>query len=383
MSNSASRIRPSSAHLWVPCPGSVQLSARHGLPDGDSPEAEEGIKGHKVAEMMLRKRLWPSRDYGGAGEGVTATMLDAAQVWVDHASGLVAKTGVAGGPNIGAETFVLASRIHVEAHGTCDFWLYDRRTETLYVRDYKYGFEVVEPRENWQLIVYASGLLELLQLSHWPNLNLGIVQPRAPHPEGPVRTWQCDGVVFSQLRDHAKRSAYEALTSNEPYTEPGPQCKYCPARHACSTLRNSVHDAIRWFGHGEGGEQGPEAVGLELEWLREGKALLESRLSGLEEQAKSMAAEGNPPSGWRVERSYGREKWNVDPDTLEQTASMLGVDVMRKQVLTPNQTRDKLKAAGVSANALDRLTYRPSKGWKLVRTDESVAHSVFGRQQEK
>ena len=71
-----------------------------------------------------------------------------------------------------------------------DFYLYDQAEKTLYVTDLKYGYEIVEPFENWQALAYAAGVAALPGMVP-DKVVITIVQPRAPHRRGPIRTWSC------------------------------------------------------------------------------------------------------------------------------------------------------------------------------------------------
>jgi hypothetical protein len=60
--------------------------------------------------------------------------------------------------------------------------------EVLYVRDLKYGANaVVEAEDNKQLKIYALAAL-LTVKGAVKYVDVGIVQPRAKHPDGPIRS---------------------------------------------------------------------------------------------------------------------------------------------------------------------------------------------------
>ena len=62
---------------------------------------------------------------------------------------------------------------------------------TLYVEDLKYGYGIVEVKDNWQLIGYAIGQCQRLQnMVGWlpQYISFTIHQPRPYHEEGRVRT---------------------------------------------------------------------------------------------------------------------------------------------------------------------------------------------------
>src|SRR3546814_16725691 len=71
-----------------------------------------------------------------------------------------------------------------------------------------------------------------------------IVQPRAPHRDGPVRRWETTGMELLdwavELVDAAKRTARPDAPLN-----PGEWCKFCPAAPTCPALRQKALDVAK------------------------------------------------------------------------------------------------------------------------------------------
>src|SRR5205085_9695018 len=101
------------------------------------------------------------------------------------------------------EGLIEISILHDLNWGTPDAWVYSPRSLTLDVFDFKFGHGFVSEFENWQLIGYAAGFLESLGIDGHADqalrVNLHVVQPRAYHRAGPVRTWS---VLASDLRPY-------------------------------------------------------------------------------------------------------------------------------------------------------------------------------------
>jgi len=91
--------------------------------------------------------------------------------------------------DIKVEEKVNLDHIYPGMSGTPDAYYFDIRTNTLTVWDLKYGFGIVDVFENKQLMIYASGIIKKLNLKNI-NVVLKIVQPRAFHSEGTIRSWE-------------------------------------------------------------------------------------------------------------------------------------------------------------------------------------------------
>jgi hypothetical protein len=175
------------------------------------------------------------------GEGrvfeVNDNMVEAVQVYLDTIRGILAK-------NPGAELriehkFHLAS-LHEDLWGTCDCVIV-LPFERLIVLDYKHGQGVaVDAEENSQGMMYARGAAEGEDLE---DIEIVIVQPRAPHPQGPVRSWNISRTDLFTWADEVLLPA--ALATNDPNAPlvAGSHCKFCPAGAVCPEKRREAFEA--------------------------------------------------------------------------------------------------------------------------------------------
>lgn len=266
-------------------------------------------------------------------------------------------------------------RILQGMQGTPDAWAYDPTTKTLYVADLKFGFRFVEVWENLQLICYACGLLDLLGLD-WAKTNVvfTIVQPRARHREGPVRTWEttADNIMpfVRTLKDAARR-----ITE---YT-PNPGCYDCPGRHICTAYQNAAMRACEiTYGGGSTHELSPAALGKELAVLKHAEKQIAGRISGLEVAAESLLRKGTPVPGWTLSATYARETWREGSDVILRTLAEKffgGVTITKPpKLITPKQARD----AGMPTAIVAMYAHRPSTGASLTKQDPFEARKAFG-----
>ena len=85
------KFSPSSAHRWIPCPGSIKLEAQ--VPDKSSEFADEGTAAHELAEKCLKsgKDAIEFLDFGITVNDtvyrVDQEMADNVQVYIDLVRG--------------------------------------------------------------------------------------------------------------------------------------------------------------------------------------------------------------------------------------------------------------------------------------------------------
>jgi len=246
------KVRPSEAHRWLPCPGSVVMQERY--PEtGRSPAAEDGQAAHWAATQ------------GGDVTGRTAPngVIVSAEMW-RHVE--VYWNALPVGATL--ETPVTVPRVHPLCSGTPDAWFFDTATQTLYVWDFKYGYGIVEPYENPQLACYASGIMDYLGIKTDGDITLclAIVQPRPWHELGPVRSWRLKAVGLRGLVNRLHSAAHEAL-GPDPQVSSGEHCAYCSARHACPAGRRAALNAVDVSHVAVGEELDPVAIAVELDIL--------------------------------------------------------------------------------------------------------------------
>jgi Protein of unknown function (DUF2800) len=313
MSGQHAFLAPSSAHRWVFCPGSARLEALYPQTE-ETPEAAEGTAWHWVTFdcMMIAGRVPAVGEVAPNGVHVDETMIEAAHLTV---ADVVSTLGPRWREMIVVEQRVSIPRVSPHNWGTPDLraWrqLGDGRW-MLHVWDGKYGFKIVEAFENWQCIDYACGLLTEAKMDDGLSdqntlVDICVIQPRAPHREGPVRRWT---VKASDLRAHINRlhsSATEA-TGDNPKCYPEPSaCENCNGRHKCEAIQRSAFRGAEMGHAAQPLDLTPAALGLELRTLTRAQALMKARISGLEEHAVSLIKRGSAVPWWMMESTPGRQ----------------------------------------------------------------------------
>lgn len=240
------------------CPGSHDLIKALTLPETDDPDyRRQGVAAHAAAAHALQNGLEAWEVVGMEFEGltITAAMGMHLKVYLDHVVPLQEAT-----QTYGVEFKAHSPSIHEQAFGTADHWAIapgppsepfvdedgdtvQRVTNALHVNDLKFGEGIaVDVEENPQLKYYAALVIDNLERNRSYVFNdamlvvLGIVQPRAFHPGGPIRTWtttvgEIKEWVHDTLRPAMARTEIDGLLT------PGDWCRFCPAKLVCPMLQ--------------------------------------------------------------------------------------------------------------------------------------------------
>lgn len=344
--------------------------------DASSPEAREGTAAHWALAEVLNGRAVAAGQLTPDSFILTDEMVEAAAEVLRWVHTLIAKHG-GEVPQMFVEQWMQIERVHPECSGTTDLALYFPIARVLYVIDYKFGFGWVEVFENWQLLCYLAGMLQLLNISGTDNdavgVVLGVIQPRAFHPDGTIRTWETTATAarpyIVQLGEAARRALEpEALcTVND-------TCDRCDARHACPALQGAGLQAMDYAKRAVPFDLPPHALGLELAHVRAAIKALEARETGLAGQAESLIKGGTRVPFWSIESKPGKLTWTVPKAEVIALGKLIGTDLRKPDdVVTPTQARD----AGLDVNILAAYTERPNGAAKLVLQDDATARKIF------
>jgi len=341
---------------------------------GDKPSAVEGTAAHAVMEALLRNKPVPA--------DATQEMIDGAMLVVDAVKFTLDKYP---GTWLWVEQPVQIPRVHPLNWGTPDVVLWNEEARMLVVLDYKFGHDIVEVFENWQLVDYTAGVLThisaMMRAADLPpipdteiTVTMVVVQPRAYHPDGPLRKWQTTGAAIADRIHHLSMAAMEA-TSTTAQCKPHPvACEHCSARHACDALQHAAYRGMDIARAAIGVDLAPAALGLELRMVNEALQLLEARKSGLAQQVEMLMRSGKPVPHWTMVAGQTREKW-VKPDAeVIALGVMMGADLAKPpEAITPAQA----KAKGVDATVIAAFSMRPPGAMKLVIDNGAQARRVF------
>lgn len=225
-----SPLGASSAERWMNCAGSVALIKALELPESDEEDwRRNGVAAHEAAAHCLQNNLdaWEVAGEKFHDTPVDLEIAEAIQVYLDHCRALAADAG-----QVLVETRI-SHPDHKLFYGTVDFAAVVGTV--LHVRDYKHGQGiVVEADDNPQIMYYAYGLLS--RHPEVETITLGIVQPRAFHPDGPIRV--SEPITAAYLRDWAAEELIPAMLRTEMDNDLsiGGWCRFCPAKLVCPAM---------------------------------------------------------------------------------------------------------------------------------------------------
>lgn len=363
---SHSRLSPSSAGRWVNCPGSITMCELFPEPPGRNEAADEGTASHWIgSEALMGHDCTPVGVKAPNGIVIDLEMIEGAEVYT------MAVQQAARGAVLHVEERLTAEYIHPLCFGTPDCWFIIGKE--LHIWDYKYGFQIVDPFENWQLICYTAGVVQKIGNDSDLDVVMHIVQPRPFHVMGPHRTWR---VRAADLRIYYTRLAASANKAfgPDPQCHTGDHCKYCRARHACPALQQACMSGIDYVGRSVPQMLSPEAMSIEKSVISRIRNLLTYREAGLDTQIEAVIKAGGLVPGWALQQGQGRAAWTRSAEEVFALGNMMGIDLRAEpEAITPAAAKKR----GLSVEVLSAYSAAGNSGTKLVPTTATVASRVF------
>jgi hypothetical protein len=284
-----------------------------GIPRKDSDFSREGTAAHALAEIAHGRLKNADFWLGEMVEGVEVTedMCEAVQVYLDYLGELITLED-----EVKQEHRVSLERLNPPApmFGTCDMLIYRRTEKKLWVIDYKHGKGVpVDVKGNKQLRYYALGaLLSLRDDQPVEEVEAVIVQPRAPHADGPIRS---ETFTPGDLLDYAADLIEAVELSLKPGAPlaAGDHCKFCPATAQCPARRDQAMQLAQIeFDAPAPTMMDPRLLPTEVVSDLLAKAdMVEDWIRALRAHALSELEAGRPLSGWKLVNKRPMRKWAV------------------------------------------------------------------------
>ncbi|MEE8607952.1 MAG: DUF2800 domain-containing protein [Nitrospiraceae bacterium] len=350
------KLGASGAHRWRNCAGSINLS--EGMPDETTVYAAEGTVAHRLAEGVLRDSqgiaLGTTIVEDGYDIEVTQEMADAVKIFVDY---VYERTG--------SRTLLLEQQFDLgrppgtegpedegtllkppgPMYGTADAVIWDEETRNLHVVDYKHGAGVsVDAIGNDQGLVYMIGAV--IAFGKQPaTMTFTIVQPRAPHDDGIIRSWT---VTWEELCE-AKKSLFvdaEATLDPDAPLNAGDWCRWCPAKAVCPAQRALVESmAVEAFA-AEPTFPVVEALSLAdlAEVLAKAPAVADW-ISAVQSYALNMLQRGETIPGFKLVDTRPHRKW-VDEKATDKYLRNRKLKVgerFNQKLISPAQAEKILK----------------------------------------
>ncbi|WP_035670047.1 DUF2800 domain-containing protein [Bradyrhizobium liaoningense] len=396
----------SSTERNVTCAGAIALNSRVKTPEKESEAAAWGTACHQLSEKCFKTGK-DADEYIGTVEKtkqrkieVDEEVAETTQMYVDYVRNRLAEYKKHAGPN-GApavvhheQRFSLAAlKGPFPAGGTGDTVMYFPVWKLIEIVDLKGGRGLVEAAGSYQLRSYALGAMLTNQGLNIEKVRTTIVQPRAAHKDGRIRSetldvadlveWTADLVAAmrrsKQACDEFDTMPFAAWSAK--WLTPG-KCKFCPSEGSCPALEQRALDAVGvWFDDldkpqisNSPANDTPEKLAETLDLLD----MIQDWISARRAFAHQQAEAGVVIPNYILVPKQGREKWK-DEDGVEakvkQACALLSVDkyLNPAKLKTPKQIR---KALGKKENLVAGLSVTPSEGTNLVRADKTTRQAV-------
>ena len=371
-----SHIGASSSHRWMACPGSINLS--QGIPRKSSVFAMEGTAAHRLAEMCLRDGL-PAEDFNGIailvdGRGfpVDEGMVDAVQVYLDA---IFADRRP--GDVIAIEEKFDLGQFHPGLFGTNDCSIYRPDTGELIIYDYKHGRGVpVEVEANPQLLYYGLGAATAVPGRRLIDVELVVVQPRCPHPKGPVRRWQTDALDLLGWSADLVDAAV-ATEAPEAPIKAGHHCKFCPAEAICPAFYSLVLATAQaeFSDTGDLSSRPPASLSADdMQRVLHHADLIEEWLRSVREYAHHEAEAGRVPTGFKLVNKRAMRSWAEGAEVVPFLEGLgLTPDEYYKplDLKSPPQIEAVLAKRKMDKKAIAPLVMSKSSGTNLVAVTDA------------
>lgn len=244
-------------------------------------------------------------------------------------------------------------------NGRCDFTGMLANNH-LRVIDFKYGYRIVEPDENWTLISHAIGILKRNQHLNIEHISLTIFQPRPYHPDGPLRTV----TMTSRELNDALQTLNLKLVNPSDQLRTNDHCGTCHSLASCPAARLARCNAIDATSTVFHDDITNDVLSQTLETLERAEDMIKQSLKAFEEMAKHRIKGGQVVTNYGVETSLGNSKFN-EGMTADILKMLTGIELSEPKLVTPAEA----KRRGVNADVIKSISHRPITGTKLVRVD--------------
>jgi CRISPR/Cas system-associated exonuclease Cas4 (RecB family) len=338
MSKLHAKLSPSAAHRWMACPGSVQLSEK-APPKESSTFADEGTAAHMLLEKCLLDAELPNKFLGETINGFTVTEEMASAVEI--ASTYVFRKRNDIGGLVEVETKLDLTKIHPDIWGTLDISIY-KKGKRLVIVDFKYGVMPVQAQDNRQLLTYAVGAALKVDFD-FEDTELVIIQPRAAHNDGPIRSWVVGRDYLLSWAPILGEAARLTEQSNAPLYR-GSHCGYCPAVGICPKTNEAVDQALM-VSTNQKVLSLPQINTLsdeQLSRLIEHQGMIEDFLAEAKRVALHRLKQGEKIEGLKLVAGRGRRVWADEKMAEQILTERLGDGAYKKDLLTVAQAEKVL-----------------------------------------
>jgi len=387
------RLSASSAHRWMNCAGTIRMSK--GIKDVETIYQIEGRAAHALGEHALKTADWENiatvdvdTEDGTKAYPVDETMREAIRLYVQTVRDLHQRLG---GTLYIERTFDLGIIGPPEQmFGTADAVVVG--DEWIDVIDLKYGSGVVvEVIDNVQLLYYALGAIlaeftrrimdpkspvtceENETVLHaacrlFKQVRITIVQPRAPHTDGPVRSsLEFAGADIEAFAEKLMERARATQAPDASLTA-GSWCNFCPARGHCPELAAHAQLIAQTDFESVPMEAPPDVEHMPIAQVARmlgSVEVLEIFVRSLYERVTRELEAGHEVPGWKMVNKRARRVW-ADVEELKKWAKAAGLKPRELMAEPEVKSPAQIEAIIGKKNLPEALFARVSSGLTLV-----------------
>ena len=348
------------------CSRSIRLSELVPEPP-ESVHAAGGTAAHELGEKCLKSGQGPFEFIGEKIDGfeVNDDMAEAVSMYVDFCRSLKGEMEIEKRFNLGW--------IHKDIFGTSDCSVYNREKKTLFVTDYKHGKGiVVSPEWNSQLMIYGLGAsrgVEGLEM-----IVLTIVQPRAHHDDGPIRSWAISkSDLYAWAFDVLKPAAIRTESGDAPILA-GSHCRFCKAIAVCpAQATRALEIAKTDFNNPilpEPDKLTPETIVKVLDLA----SAFSSWADKVRAYAKSRLEIGEDIPGYKLVARRSNRRWASGKPVEDILKTYLGEAAFKKTLISPAQAERSIKKCGLDPKAvkevLEPIWEKPDAGTTIAPSED-------------
>ena len=400
-------VGASGSSRWMRCHGSPWLE-RTMPEEKDKFYADMGSGAHQVAELIQRdgyeyEEALEAMDpkWQRALDELDADMdefHDAVYTYIDWMNKVIEEDP---GARVLYEDRINLGFINREMFGTADFssiQLFDK----LRVGDYKHGSGVVVEIESdfeGETICNPQGAYYGLGQAHrfgynFDTIEITIIQPRAYHVEGPIRsrTYPMEEFRLEWTERFERQVAYvmEAKTDPLRHLVAGDHCRFCSYKAECPAIREKTYELAQMdFDpvtiEGELVEQGQPAAGslpkpedmtmAQLTAVLDNATMIDSWIKAVNEHALKLIDSGTTVPGYKVVPSRPTRKWIDEKKVRSSLARRKAVTeedyIAPGKMLSPNQFEKRHKRSNPKLwDAMQKHIHKVSGSRTLAREDD-------------
>jgi hypothetical protein len=240
---------------------------------------------------------------------------------------------------------------------------YAEAEDTLHVVELKAGEAPVEAYENWQLLAYASALVERPSLARVDRVTLKVYQPFCYRLKS---HWSLNREELAAYTKVLKSRALEALSDASAYRT-GSHCYKCPCLLTCPATRQMLPQLLEVTSRRPREEATVEELATYYTIAKRAAEAVKNIYDILHDQLLQLAKKGTPIPGYRISQASGREDWTTTPEQIAQLAELCGVELFKRTPITPTQAR----SAGVPEALMAAYVQRKSGSYSLKAINPS------------